>query len=91
MPCYDSRNEKDYSNPAEGILSKNEYAAVLCGVLRAYGIELLEDIGERDLVVGVPLRKVSRWWFYHREMDRQKRETRVASPNESPLGPDIDD
>lgn len=70
MPCYTEPPSVHALN-SMGILTAEQFEAVMCGVLAAHPA-ILHDLNWQD--IGVDKAIVQKWWEKHQQRDREREE-----------------
>ena len=71
MPCYDPPDTPEDAN-RRGYVHKDQLAAVLCGLLTAYGVDILDRVDWRK--TGVPKFMIQQWWLDHQQRDAARKD-----------------
>lgn len=84
MPCYTGPITERELNLSDS-MSERQQIAVLCGIVSALGIEILDRVDWKE--VGVSKELVLRWWNRHQRDDeqRKKRETNGTAKKEAEI------
>jgi hypothetical protein len=70
MPCYTGPITEE-ERKINGMLPE-QHAAVLCGIISAVGIEILDRVDWKE--VGVSKELVLRWWALHQRDDEERKQ-----------------
>jgi hypothetical protein len=71
MPCAPSKGEEDFYRKLEKRLHECEYEAVICGMIKAGGEQILKTLDYKE--IGVTETEVREWWEKHQERDNKRK------------------